>query len=83
VKTRESNANRNGNAEILSQRVPNLGPEESAVAVRLHYVDDRGPGIHRKRVGRHFTYLVKNGSTVRDQKTLVRIKSLAIPPARE
>jgi DNA topoisomerase-1 len=40
-----------------------------------------GPGISRRRQGRGFTYLHPNGQRVRDDETLSRIRSLAIPPA--
>jgi DNA topoisomerase-1 len=40
-----------------------------------------GPGISRRRQGRGFTYLHPNGQRVRDDATLERIRSLAIPPA--
>ncbi len=37
--------------------------------------------LRRKKAGKGFTYVDANGQTVRDEKTLQRIKSLAIPPA--
>jgi DNA topoisomerase-1 len=40
-----------------------------------------GPGISRRRHGRGFTYVHPNGQPVRDDATLARIRSLAIPPA--
>ena len=40
-----------------------------------------GPGISRRRQGRGFTYVHPNGQGVRDDETLARIRSLAIPPA--
>jgi DNA topoisomerase-1 len=40
-----------------------------------------GPGISRRRHGRGFMYFHPNGQRVRDDATLVRIRSLAIPPA--
>ena len=40
-----------------------------------------GPGISRRRQGRGFTYVHPNGQRVRDDETLARIRSLAIPPA--
>jgi DNA topoisomerase I len=40
-----------------------------------------GPGISRRRQGRGFTYVHPNGQRVRDDETLSRIRSLAIPPA--
>jgi len=42
-----------------------------------------GPGISRRRQGRGFTYVHPNGQRVRDEATLLRIRSLAIPPAWE
>ncbi|HEX6771255.1 MAG TPA: DNA topoisomerase IB [Acidobacteriaceae bacterium] len=56
-------------------------PPESAKEAGLRYVSDADPGICRKRRGKGFTYVGPNGETVRDQKTLVRIRSLVIPPA--
>jgi DNA topoisomerase-1 len=56
-------------------------PVESAKAAGLRYVSDVMPGIRRKRVGKNFTYLDPDGQTMRDEKTLARIRSLAIPPA--
>lgn len=47
----------------------------------LRYVDDRQPGIRRKRHGRHFAYAYSDGSPVRDDAELRRIKALAVPPA--
>ena len=40
-----------------------------------------GPGISRRRQGRGFTYVHPNGQRVREDATLMRIRSLAIPPA--
>ncbi|HEY0075774.1 MAG TPA: hypothetical protein VGB77_16860, partial [Abditibacteriaceae bacterium] len=56
-------------------------PEESARLARLRYVSDDSPGIRRKQAGKGFTYIDADGNTVRDEKTLTRIKKLAIPPA--
>jgi DNA topoisomerase I len=47
----------------------------------LKRVQCTGPGISRRRHGRGFMYLHPNGQRVRDDATLVRIRSLAIPPA--
>ncbi|HVF11272.1 MAG TPA: hypothetical protein VNA16_10735 [Abditibacteriaceae bacterium] len=63
--------------------VPELitDPIESAKAAGLRYVHDDRPGIRRKRAGKGFSYIDLDGQTIRDEKTLARIKSLAIPPA--
>ena len=55
----------------------------SAKAAGLVYVSDKTPGITRKRRGKSFVYLDANGKTVTDPATLLRIKSLVIPPAWE
>lgn len=56
------------------------GPEASAEAVGLVYVDDRGPGISRRRSGKGWIYRDADGKPV-DAETKKRIDSLAIPPA--
>jgi DNA topoisomerase-1 len=56
------------------------GPEE-ATPPGLRYTSDCEPGIRRKRRGRHFTYVLPDGRTLKDSKALARIRSLAIPPA--
>ena len=56
-------------------------PIESARAAGLRYVSDTQPGIRRKKAGKGFTYVDPDGKTIRDEKELTRIRSLAIPPA--
>lgn len=58
-----------------------VAPVESAKAAGLRYVSDATPGIRRKRVGKHFSYLGLDGKPIRDQEELRRIRALAIPPA--
>jgi DNA topoisomerase-1 len=58
-----------------------LDPVESAKDAGLRYVDDRGPGIRRRRSGNGFVYTDSNGRPIRDRETLARIASLVIPPA--
>ncbi|HEV7773730.1 MAG TPA: DNA topoisomerase IB [Conexibacter sp.] len=48
---------------------------------RTRHVDCSGPGIARRRRGRGFTYLNAEGTPVRDEATIDRIRALAIPPA--
>ena len=55
-------------------------PQEAARQAGLLYTSDTRPGIERRKTGKHFTYRFK-GETVRDPKTLERIKKLVIPPA--
>jgi DNA topoisomerase I len=52
-----------------------------AHAVGLRYVSDQSKGITRKRAGKGFSYRDPNGALVKDEDTLRRIRSLAIPPA--
>jgi DNA topoisomerase-1 len=47
----------------------------------LVYVSDQEPGIRRRRAGRGFTYVGKNGARISGEDVLARIRSLAIPPA--
>ncbi len=56
-------------------------PVESAKAAGLRYVTDLGPGIRRKRAGRGWSYVGRDGKPIRDPATLARIKALGIPPA--
>jgi DNA topoisomerase I len=56
-------------------------PVESAKEAGLRYVTDSRPGITRKKAGKGFRYIGPDGQTVKDEETLGRIKSLAIPPA--
>jgi DNA topoisomerase-1 len=54
--------------------------EQAAAAVDLTYLKDNVPGILRKGSGKNFSYVYKD-RPVTDEKTLARIKKLAIPPA--
>jgi DNA topoisomerase-1 len=53
----------------------------SARRVGLHYVDDQGRGFTRRRVGTGFRYFDEHGRVIRAERTLGRIRALAIPPA--
>ena len=50
---------------------------------KLRYVSADEPGIKRLRNGKGFRYLSPDGKPVKDPETLIRIRSLAIPPAYE
>src|SRR5438093_2826539 len=54
---------------------------DAAREAGLRYVSDLMPGIRRRRAGRSFRYVDSDGRPVRDEETLKRTKSLAIPPA--
>jgi DNA topoisomerase-1 len=58
-----------------------VDPKDAAESAGLRYVSDEEPGIRRRRAGKGWSFLKPNGETVKDEKTLSRIKSLAIPPA--
>jgi DNA topoisomerase IB len=53
----------------------------AALQASLNYATDADLCIMRRRRGRHFAYYNGSGSPIRDAETLVRIRSLAIPPA--
>ncbi|MGH3154579.1 MAG: DNA topoisomerase IB [Streptosporangiaceae bacterium] len=50
-------------------------------AAALRRSDPNGAGIRRRCCGRGFTYVGADTATVKDQRTLARIKALVIPPA--
>ncbi|SDI23125.1 DNA topoisomerase-1 [Pseudomonas flavescens] len=47
----------------------------------LHYVDDSGPGITRRKLRGKFCYFDPAGERIRDDRQIDRIQALAIPPA--
>ena len=55
--------------------------ELQAEEAGLRFVSDADPGISRTKPKKLWRYLDRNGKTIRDQKTLDRIRMLAIPPA--
>jgi DNA topoisomerase-1 len=56
-------------------------PEEAARSAGLRHVSDDQPGIRRVKRGEGFAYEKPNGTPVADERTLERIRKLAIPPA--
>ncbi len=62
-------------------RHENMDAQAVAREAGLRYVDDRRPGITRRRSGQHFAYFYADGKPVHDDGELQRIRSLAIPPA--
>lgn len=58
-----------------------IDPQDAARSARLRYVSDDKPGIRRRRRGRGFSYTDPDGQAIRDDETIARIRSLAIPPA--
>ncbi|MGY1826573.1 MULTISPECIES: DNA topoisomerase IB [unclassified Blastococcus] len=49
--------------------------------MRLRRSDVHGPGFRRRRAGRGFAYYDTDGTLIRDDERLDRIRSLAVPPA--
>ena len=60
-----------------------VDPRDAARSAGLSYVSDEKPGITRRRNGKGFAYRDRDGKALRDEDTLARIASLAIPPAYE
>ncbi|MGI6850859.1 DNA topoisomerase IB [Mesorhizobium sp. 1B3] len=58
-----------------------VDPRDAAETAGLLYVSDEKPGIRRRKSGKGFRYLRPDGSAVKDEATLRRIRALAIPPA--
>lgn len=56
-------------------------PPVAARKAGLRYVSDERPGIARELKGKDFVYRTSDGTAVRDEETLRRIRSLVIPPA--
>jgi DNA topoisomerase-1 len=54
---------------------------QSARQAQLRYVCDARPGIRRQKHGGGFLYFDAAGKRVHDKMTLIRIRSLVIPPA--
>ncbi len=63
--------------------IPVPSPENvhAARAAGLRYVNDRQPGITRKRGAGGFAYRDSKGKVIKDAAELTRIKALAVPPA--
>ncbi|HSV03153.1 MAG TPA: DNA topoisomerase IB [Phenylobacterium sp.] len=65
----------------LPESAPAQLSAEDVEAAGLIYVSDHDPGIRRRKAGTGFSYLRPDGGPVRDERTLDRIRKLAIPPA--
>jgi len=58
-----------------------LDPKAAARAAHLHYVSDAKPGIRREMAEDGWAFHQPNGERITDEKTVARIRKLAIPPA--
>lgn len=68
----------------IQQRMSAVALDDStatAESAGLKFVSDDSPGIGREKRGKLFRYTGSDGRVIRDQRTLNRIRSLAIPPA--
>lgn len=61
--------------------VPAASDEDDLEDAGLRFSSDDQPGYTRRRAGRGFTYRDPGGRRVTDERTLARIRALAIPPA--
>jgi DNA topoisomerase-1 len=64
----------------MADALPLTAPEAAKEAGLRYTIDDR-PGIRRRRRGRSFQYLDRDGRTITDPEERARINALAIPPA--
>src|SRR5512146_920284 len=62
-------------------RTAHADAEEAARDVGLRYSTDTSPGIRRRRAGRGWIYLGPDDERITDERTLARIRALAVPPA--
>lgn len=65
----------------ISVELPIFDPLIAAEVAKLRYVNDRTPGITRRRSGKGFLYRYPVGRPIRDPDALARFKALRIPPA--
>ncbi len=53
----------------------------AAKAARLHYVDDTKPGYARRATRDGFAFIRPDGTVLKDQDEIARLRKLAVPPA--
>jgi len=70
-----------GSASGMFEASPPKIPSEAAQAAGLCYVSNGTSGLTRLGTPGRFRYRDARGKTVRDSRTLLRIRTLAIPPA--
>jgi len=75
AKKRNKNG-QNGDTKIAADSL------EAAEEAGLRYVSDDQPGFSRQRKGEEFEYFDTARKPIRDEQRLLRIKRVAIPPAR-
>ena len=65
----------------IAELNPVTDPQEAAEEAGLRYVSDEEPGYTRKKAGEVFEYFDTSGKPITDEKRVLRINRLAIPPA--
>ncbi len=65
---------------MAARPVSNAGRQDAREA-GLVFVNDGRPGLGRRKRGRGFVYVRPDGSHIRNQQVLARIKAVAVPPA--
>jgi DNA topoisomerase-1 len=65
---------------VVSNEIASDGAATAQLA-GLRYTNDEQPGVRRRRNGRGFAYVDRDGMPIRDEGELRRIRRLAIPPA--
>src|SRR5205085_10576481 len=72
---------RGGNGVSVTE--PQAGARRSApyMASALEYVDDRGPGITRKKASHGWAYYAPDGKRIADRDEIDRLNRIALPPA--
>ena len=62
-------------------KVLNFEPKQSAKLAGLRYVRADELQIERRKVGRGFSYLDRQGNRIKDEAEIERLKALTVPPA--
>ena len=76
-----STASLEGEKKKIAKLKPVTDPEETAEEAGLRYVSDDRPGYTRKKKGKGFEYFDTSGKRITDEKRILRINRLAVPPA--
>lgn len=67
--------------QLETAETANPSAVEAAQEAGLRYVSDDRPGIRREKRGEDFVFLDAKGKRITDERELLRIRRLAIPPA--
>ncbi|HVV91991.1 MAG TPA: DNA topoisomerase IB [Hyphomicrobiales bacterium] len=67
--------------DVQGDACVDLDPEAAAESAGLIYASDAEPGWSRRKLRGGFAYFDRGGDMIRDERKLVRVRGLAIPPA--